>query len=242
MTSVRTAPNVVPYTNAVDAWAMAVLTYELVVGRPPFNGGNKEATVRLIVDGRYNVPPSVSQCCANLIETGLEQGAERRASIDSFLQHPWVTRRAGQPCMEPDAAATKRTIGAGLSPVRPAFAAKKREGSNGSDSVSHASDDYCADSPKSTLSSISLRTIQCDLKSGGDKAGGTRSPTSVPSSPNKSSPRRTRSLRTALFGTRQPLAQTTTYDREALASPKATSASVPGCGICTSQPRTLSPR
>ena len=41
--------NIVPYTTKVDVWAVGVLAYELVMGRPPFEVDNEAATVARIL-------------------------------------------------------------------------------------------------------------------------------------------------------------------------------------------------
>lgn len=47
------------YTSMVDAWAMGILAYELVVGRPPFEKQSRAATYEHIM---YRKP----ECPANL--------------------------------------------------------------------------------------------------------------------------------------------------------------------------------
>ena len=37
------------YTEAVDAWAVGVLAYELLVGRPPFEKESRDETYALIM-------------------------------------------------------------------------------------------------------------------------------------------------------------------------------------------------
>eukprot|EP00955_Chlamydomonas_euryale_P074554 362069-Chlamydomonas_euryale.AAC.3 len=46
----------IAYTHVVDAWAVGVLAYELVTGRPPFDRGNKKLTVVEIIEGEPNIP------------------------------------------------------------------------------------------------------------------------------------------------------------------------------------------
>ena len=41
--------NIVPYTAKVDVWAVGVLAYELVMGRPPFEVDNEAQTVARIL-------------------------------------------------------------------------------------------------------------------------------------------------------------------------------------------------
>ncbi|KPV72415.1 uncharacterized protein RHOBADRAFT_39442, partial [Rhodotorula graminis WP1] len=56
------------HTTAVDLWALGVLTYEFVVGTPPFEDMSGHAgTYRRITRLEYTIPPSVSPEAADLV-------------------------------------------------------------------------------------------------------------------------------------------------------------------------------
>lgn len=216
---VRTAPEAVPYTASVDAWAMAVLAYEMVVGRPPFTGGNKDTTVRFIVSGRYAVPPCVSQTASNFIERGLAQCAQDRATIDWMVEHPWVTRRAAT-------ALGQATVTVRLASGRRHKAFVGDSGGGGNlGSFSSQGTDSPDESPKSTLSSLSLHQIPYDVT-------------------KKAAPATPRSPAKGGFKKGAPLPPLSNHAAGAgtkvgKASPFFRGAG--GCGICA-QPTTLSPR
>ena len=56
------------HTTAVDLWALGVLTYEFVVGTPPFEDLSGHAgTYRKIQRLEYTIPQSVSPEAADLV-------------------------------------------------------------------------------------------------------------------------------------------------------------------------------
>ena len=48
------------YNNSVDAWAVGVFAFELVVGFPPFSGETQTDSVDMIMNTTINFPESVS--------------------------------------------------------------------------------------------------------------------------------------------------------------------------------------
>lgn len=56
-----------PCTSAVDLWCLGVLTYEFLVGRPPFESTDNSATFSRIVEAKYTFPEHVSQSARDFI-------------------------------------------------------------------------------------------------------------------------------------------------------------------------------
>ena len=85
------------YGAAVDTWAIGVLTYELLVGIPPFagpNSPNREDTYARITKGEYaKVPSFVSDKAKDFIARCLEIDPEKRATAEELLEHEWLVSR-----------------------------------------------------------------------------------------------------------------------------------------------------
>jgi aurora kinase len=57
----------------VDVWAVGVLAYELLVGRPPFERETREETYACIRRQEAWVPPGVSQAARDFIQAALRK-------------------------------------------------------------------------------------------------------------------------------------------------------------------------
>lgn len=97
------------YETDVDAWALGVLGYELLVGTPPFErdgerdvdvGQMRENTMRRIVDVEYTWPqrPGVSKDARNCIDGLLKKNQLDRLTLRQVLEHPWILKHTGKQC------------------------------------------------------------------------------------------------------------------------------------------------
>lgn len=60
--------NVKPYNEKVDIWAVGILCYELIVGRPPFEVENEQYTMSLIMNSNnINFPTHFSKGWSNFV-------------------------------------------------------------------------------------------------------------------------------------------------------------------------------
>ena len=78
---------------AVDWWALGVLLFELLHGKPPFAGGNQMSTFKRIQMGTYRVHPRTSKQCTNLMKRLLSQNPAKRIGLlarreQDVLLHP----------------------------------------------------------------------------------------------------------------------------------------------------------
>lgn len=80
------------YGMSVDAWAIGVLAYELIVGRPPFGMSCRESTMRAIHTLQPVFPDVVSSEARDFINSALCKTSTERYCISQLMQHPWVLR------------------------------------------------------------------------------------------------------------------------------------------------------
>ncbi|KAF1786042.1 Aurora kinase [Phytophthora cactorum] len=74
------------YDESVDIWAVGIIMYELLVGKPPFEAPGQNETIELITEGQLRVPPMVSLAAKDLITRKLP---EKRISLQEIKAHRW---------------------------------------------------------------------------------------------------------------------------------------------------------
>lgn len=78
------------YDKSVDLWCLGVLTYEFLVGRPPFAMESLEETCDKIVNVQYRKPDFISALALEFIDKLLQKNPEDRMSLSEALQHSWI--------------------------------------------------------------------------------------------------------------------------------------------------------
>lgn len=93
-----------PYTNAVDMWALGVISYILLSGTMPFEDDNRMRLYRQILKGKYSFNgepwPSVSNLAKDFVERILTVDPAQRLSAGQALKHPWIVSMAAASSMK----------------------------------------------------------------------------------------------------------------------------------------------
>lgn len=98
------APEIVaqkPYTNAVDLWAIGVITYILLRGDFPFFDNNRINLYKKILKGNYNLGDEVwsdiSVSGRDFVTSLLTVDPDKRLSAVEALEHPWIVANYHSP-------------------------------------------------------------------------------------------------------------------------------------------------
>lgn len=81
------------YNRMVDYWTLGCLTYEMLVGRPPFYHSNHKILYDLILNGSYKRDPIEDPQALDFIEQLLQKNPEKRLGIrgiKDILAHPFL--------------------------------------------------------------------------------------------------------------------------------------------------------
>jgi len=75
-----------------DVWAIGVITYMMVTGRPPFWAKENRTIMRKILRSDVRFPTSItlSQECKDFILCLLQKDPKQRYSAKQALKHPWL--------------------------------------------------------------------------------------------------------------------------------------------------------
>ena len=86
------------YDAKADLWSVGTILYELVVGRPPFNGSNHVSLLHNIERHEAKIPDQIannlSAACVDLIYSLLRRNPVQRISFEEFFNHPFLAATA----------------------------------------------------------------------------------------------------------------------------------------------------
>ncbi|XP_072112457.1 serine/threonine-protein kinase H1-like [Mobula birostris] len=93
-----------PYTNAVDMWALGVISYILLSGTMPFEDENRTRLYRMILKCKYSYVgepwPNVSNLAKDFIDRLITIDPNERMAAAQALKHPWVVTMAASSSMK----------------------------------------------------------------------------------------------------------------------------------------------
>jgi len=88
------------HDHKVDNWSLGVLTYEFVVGRPPFEATGQSETYNRISKVDLKFPDHVTAECRHFIHQLLQKDPARRLSLERLPHHPWITKHGFGPVQQ----------------------------------------------------------------------------------------------------------------------------------------------
>jgi len=80
------------HDERVDHWALGVLTYEFLVGSPPFEAQSNQDTYKRIVNIDLRFPSHVSSQARDLVARLLRKNPADRIALEDVLKHPWIAQ------------------------------------------------------------------------------------------------------------------------------------------------------
>ncbi|KAJ6485634.1 kinase-like protein [Mycena sanguinolenta] len=81
------------HNEKVDYWALGVLTYEFMIGAPPFEDRKSVSnTYARIAKVDLKFPPTISSDAKDLISKLLVYDPQQRLALTEVLRHPWIVK------------------------------------------------------------------------------------------------------------------------------------------------------
>ena len=71
-------------------WSLGVLTYEFLVGKPPFEAETNNETYKRITKVAVMYPSHVSTEAKDLISRLLRKVPSQRLTLAEVMDHPWI--------------------------------------------------------------------------------------------------------------------------------------------------------
>ena len=81
-----------PLPLQVDLWSLGVLTYEFLVGKPPFEAESNNDTYRRITKVDLKFPPHLSTEAKDLISRLLRKEPSQRLELSGVAGHTWISQ------------------------------------------------------------------------------------------------------------------------------------------------------
>lgn len=93
------APEIIqskPYGKAVDWWAVGILTYEMSVGKPPFQSDQPIKIYEKILAGKYKMPQTLSDDLRDFMRCLIQPDVTKRYGnlrngVDDIKMHKWFS-------------------------------------------------------------------------------------------------------------------------------------------------------
>ena len=86
------------HDKKVDYWAIGVLAYEFLVGKPPFESPSQNDTYSNIRNVRYTFPSHVSKDAQDLVKKLLVLNPQDRLDLQGVMNHYWIQKFVNEEC------------------------------------------------------------------------------------------------------------------------------------------------
>eukprot|EP01023_Acetabularia_acetabulum_P037280 TRINITY_DN35322_c0_g1_i2.p1 TRINITY_DN35322_c0_g1~~TRINITY_DN35322_c0_g1_i2.p1 ORF type:complete len:372 (+),score=32.06 TRINITY_DN35322_c0_g1_i2:78-1118(+) len=90
----------ITYNQKVDCWAVGVLAYELLTGRPPFEQQTMQMTITSILNDVQLYSSKMSHSAQHFIDKALQKDPSKRWDIEQLLKHPWINSCTTSFCLD----------------------------------------------------------------------------------------------------------------------------------------------
>lgn len=77
------------HTKSLDIWNLGILFFELLTGRPPFEGKNQQELFQNVLNFKIRWPKGFSGVAKDLVTKLLKTDPEQRIQLAEILEHPW---------------------------------------------------------------------------------------------------------------------------------------------------------
>ncbi|CAF0840418.1 unnamed protein product [Rotaria sordida] len=98
------------YDEKIDLWCLGVLTYEMIIGKPPFDSQTQHETIRMIRSIELTFPTGTSGDLRDLITKLLRRNPTDRLPLKDVAQHVWIVKHADIAAIEESYVKRKKTL------------------------------------------------------------------------------------------------------------------------------------
>jgi len=98
------------YDEKIDIWCLGVLTYEMIIGKPPFDSQTQQETLRMIRSIDLTFPAGTSSDLRDLITKLLRRNPTDRLPLKDVAQHVWILKNADIVAIENSYVKRKKTL------------------------------------------------------------------------------------------------------------------------------------
>jgi len=82
------------YDEKIDLWCLGVFTYEMIIGKPPFDSQTQQETIRLIRSINLTFLSTTSNEARDFIKSLIQRNPNDRLPLKDVVQHPFIIKNA----------------------------------------------------------------------------------------------------------------------------------------------------
>ena len=81
-----------PYDVKADIWSLGAICYQMLIGKPVFDGKSLNDLIRKVEEGTYPVPTTLSYEIISFLNAMLKYKPEKRKTAEELLEHKFLTK------------------------------------------------------------------------------------------------------------------------------------------------------